>query len=168
MLEIEGILGKASVFRGLAKEDLAEVFNIVREERFRQGQTIMQEGDEGAKMYILVDGELSVSKTLTMKFGEDDYRKTEKALNKLNAKHHPIFGEMALIAQDKRSASVTCDTDCLLLEINREDFLRLVETRPEMGIRILLNISAMLIKRLQQADQDVIRLTTALSIALSR
>jgi CRP/FNR family transcriptional regulator, cyclic AMP receptor protein len=167
MLDIEEILGKASVFKGLTKEDLSEIIKIVREERFRQGETIMQEGDDGAKMYILVEGELAVSKALTLKFGEDDFRKTEKALNRLTAKNHPVFGEMALIAKDKRSASVVCDTDCLLLEIDRDDFLRLIESRSDIGNRILLNISSMLIRRLQQADQDVMRLTTALSIALS-
>ena len=168
MIENEQTLGNAAVFNGLKNEDLSEVLRIVREKRFQKGETIMQEGDEGTTMYMLIEGELGISKALTMKFGENDYRKTEKALNRLTAKDHPIFGEMALIAKDKRSASIVANTDCRLLEINRDDFIRLVESKPELGVRILLNLSEMLISRLRQSSQDVIRLTTALSIALSK
>jgi CRP-like cAMP-binding protein len=75
---------------------------------------------------------------------------------------------MALIGQDTRSASISAKTDCLLLEINRDDFIRLIESRPALGIKILMNLSRQLIGHLKKCNQDVIRLTTALSIALSK
>jgi CRP-like cAMP-binding protein len=53
------------------------------------------------------------------------------------------------------------------LEIRREDLLDLIEKRPQMGIKILKRIAQLLASRLRQSSQDVIRLTTALSIALS-
>jgi len=168
MMNIEEAVRKSSIFRGLQDNEIAEVLSIIREERFHQGDLIMQEGDEGNTMYMILEGELGVSKSLTMKFGEDDYRKTEKILNRLTARDHAVFGEMALIAKDKRSASIMASTDCVLLEINRDDFIRLIESKPELGVRILLNLSQLLISRLRQSSQDVIKLTTALSIALSR
>ncbi len=168
MLEIGEALKDSSIFRGLRDEELEAVLNIVREKRFHKDDVIMQEGDEGNTMYMILEGELGVSKSLTMKFGEDDYRQTEKVLNRLTAKDHAVFGEMALIAQDKRSASIVANTDVILLEISRDDFIRLMESRPELGVRILLNLSRLLIARLRQSSQDIIRLTTALSIALSR
>lgn len=168
MKDLEEAVRKSSVFKGLKDEELAEVLNIIREKRFHKGDMIMQEGAEGNTMYMILEGELGVSKSLTMKFGEDDYRKTEKVLNRLTAKDHAVFGEMALIAKDKRSASIVANTDCVLIEINRDDFIRLIESKPELGVRILLNLSESLIGRLRQSSQDVMKLTTALSIVLSR
>lgn len=168
MMEIIDALRNAPIFQGLGEEELAEVLNIVREKRFHKDDVIMQEGDEGGTMYMILEGELGVSKALTMKFGEDDYRKTEKVLNHLTARNHAVFGEMALIARDTRSASILATTDCVLLEVSRDDFIRLMESKPELGVKILLNLSRLLIARLRQSSQDVIRLTTALSIALSK
>lgn len=167
-MEIADALRDSLIFKGLREEDLSEILNVVREKRFHEGDLIMQEGDDGNSMYMILEGELGVSKSLTMKFGEDDFRKTEKILNRLTAKDHAIFGEMALIAQDKRSASIQANTDCVLLEMSRDDFIRLIESRPELGVKILFNLSQLLISRLRQSSQDIIRLTTALSIALSR
>ena len=103
-----------------------------------------------------------------MKFGEDDFRKTEKVLTRFRPEDHAIFGEMALIGQDSRSATIIAKTECMLLEIKRDDFIRLIESDPELGVKILMNLSGLLVNRLRQSSQDVIRLTTALSIALSR
>lgn len=50
----------------------------------------------------------------------------------------------------------------------REDFVRLVESRPELGVEILLKLSELLVGRIRHANEDVVRLTTALSIALSK
>lgn len=168
MMDLMEAVKKSSLFKGLKDEEIKEILNIIKEKRFKKGDIIMQEGDEGYTMYMILEGELGVSKSLTMKFGEDDYRKTEKVLDRLTAQHHALLGEMALIAKDKRSASIAANTDCVLLEINRDDFILLVESKPELGVRILLNLSESLISRLRQSSQDVIKLTTALSIALSR
>jgi len=156
------------IFTGLQDSELDEILNITREKRFRQGDVIMQEGDEGDTMYMVVAGEVGVSKTLTMKFGDDDFRKTEKVLTRFSPEDHVVFGEMALICQDSRSASVVAHTDCLLLEIKREDFVRLVESRTDLGVKVLLKLSELLVGRIRRANEDVVRLTTALSIALSK
>ncbi|MFC1580121.1 cyclic nucleotide-binding domain-containing protein [Thermodesulfobacteriota bacterium] len=156
------------IFTGLQDDELDAVLNITREKRFCEGDAIMQEGDGGDTMYMVVEGEVGISKTLTMKFGDDDFRKTEKVLTRFRPEDNVVIGEMALICQDSRSASVLANTDCVLLEISREDFVRLVESRPELGVKILLKLSELLVGRIRHANEDVIRLTTALSIALSK
>ena len=167
-MDIEEILRQSTIFNMLKEDELADVKNIIREIRFHAGDVIMQEGDEGDTMYMVVQGEVGVSKSLTMKFGDDDFRTTDKVLTRIRADEYAIFGEMALIARDSRSATIVADTDCLLLEINRGDFVRLIEDRPDLGVKILLKLSEQLIGRLKQSSQDIIRLTTALSIALSK
>lgn len=167
-MEVKDAIKKSLIFKDLQDDELDEVLKITHEKRFKQGDIIMQEGDEGDTMYIVLDGEVGVSKSLTMKFGDDDYRKTEKVLTRFRPEDHAVFGEMALIGQDSRSATIQAGSDCIFLEINRNDFVQLIEDRPGLGVKILMKISQLLVKRLRQSSQDVIRLTTALSIALSK
>ena len=100
-MEIAEIVRNSFIFKTLDDEELGEVLRVVREKRFLKGEVIMQEGEKGDTMYMVAEGEVGVSKTLTMKFGDDDFRKTEKVLTRFRSDDHVIFGEMALIAQDK-------------------------------------------------------------------
>jgi len=156
------------IFSSLDDGEIAEVLNITREKNFSEGDAIMHEGEEGDTMYIVVDGEVEISKSLTMKFGDHDFRMAEKVLRRFRPEDHVIFGEIALIGQDNRSASIVARTDCILLEIKRDDFIGLIEGKPELGVKILMKLSELLVNRLRQSSQDIIRLTTALSIALSK
>jgi CRP/FNR family cyclic AMP-dependent transcriptional regulator len=168
MGDIRETVRKTSIFKNLGDDEISEVLNITTEKRVHHKDLIMQEGDEGSTMYMLLEGEVEVSKSLTMKFGGDDLRKAEKVLSTLRAQDHVILGEMALIANEKRSASVLAKTDCVLLEIRRDDFMRLIETTPLLGVKVLLDLAELLAARLRHSDENVIRLTTALSIALRR
>jgi len=161
-------LKQMPLFDTLDQDELKQVVLITRKRRFHEGQTIMREGEQDNTMYLVLEGEVEVTKTLTMKFGENDFRETDKVLSRFRAEDQVVFGEMALIAQDTRSATVVALGECVLLEIKRNDFLRIVERFPAMGAKLLLKISQLLIARLRQSSQDIIRLTTALSIALSR
>jgi CRP/FNR family transcriptional regulator, cyclic AMP receptor protein len=167
-MEIVEAVRNASIFETLEADEIEDVLKVVREKRFSKGDVVMQEGDQGDSLYILVEGEVGVSKSLTMKFGDDDFRQEEKVLTRLLAKDRVIFGEMAMIGRDSRSATVLARSDCVLAEIRRDDFLGLVEGHPKIGVKILLKVAELLVTRLRQASRDVIRLTTALSIALSK
>jgi CRP/FNR family cyclic AMP-dependent transcriptional regulator len=168
MGDIRETVRKASIFKNLEEEEISEILNITTEKRVHRKDLIMQEGDEGSTMYMLLEGEVEVSKALTMKFGGEDIRKAEKVLSTLRDHDHVMLGEMALIAKEKRSASILAKTDCVLLEIRRDDFMRLIETKPVLGVKVLLDLAELLAARLRHSDENVIRLTTALSIALSR
>lgn len=163
----EEIIKETFIFNDLDEQEVAGILKITKERRFSKGKTIMQEGQEGDSMYIVADGDVEVSKTLAMKGGEGDFTKREKVLKRFKAEDNVVFGEIAMIDRENRSASVVTTTDCILLEIRREDLLGLMEKRPQMGIKILKRIAQLLASRLRQSSQDVIRLTTALSIALS-
>jgi len=167
-MNIAEAVQNASIFHALDADELNDVIRIIQEKRFQEGDVIMREGDEGDTLYILAEGEVGVSKSLTMKFGDDDYRETEKVLTRFRDTDHVIFGEMALIGRDNRSATIVARTDCTLAEIRRDDFISLIEGHPKIGVKILLEVADLLVSRLKQASQDVIRLTTALSIALSK
>ncbi|MFH1092373.1 MAG: cyclic nucleotide-binding domain-containing protein, partial [Pseudomonadota bacterium] len=134
---------------------------------FTAGQEVMKEGEPGDSMYVIAEGALEIHKVLTMKFGEDDFRETEKTLVVIKAEDHAVTGEMALITEDARSATVTSMDDAKLYKITRENFLNLAQAKPELGFKVIMRLAILLSQRLTKANNDVIRLTTALSIALS-
>jgi len=167
MEEIE-FLKAVPILRDLADEELHQFLKIARRARFPRGSAILTEGQTGETMYIMEDGSVEISKTLVMIKGQENSRDRDKVLTKLSAENHAIFGEVALFEQSKRTATVVALTDCLLLEISKADFLRLAEENPRIGYKITRNITQLLCSRLRKTDEDTIKLTTALSMALSR
>ena len=162
------LLRDIAIFLTLDGGEMEQVLSITRERRFGGGEIVMEEGGEGDTMYVVLEGEVEVSKSLLMKFGDNDFRETEKVLTRFRPEDHMVFGEMALIGEDTRSATIITMEECRLLEINRSDFLQLLRSSPAIGVKVLLKISELLISRLRRASEDTIRLTTALSIALSK
>ena len=167
-MEEIAFLKKIPILRDLNEEELGQFLKIARRVRFPKGQSILTEGQTGETLYIMEEGMVEISKTLVMGKGQENSRDRDKVLTKLSAEDHAIFGEVALFEQSKRTATVVALTDCLLLEISKPDFLRLAEENPRVGYKITRNIAQLLCSRLRKADEDTIKLTTALSMALSR
>ena len=167
-MEDEKLLKAIPILRDLDEEELRQVLKIARPVQFPRGKVILKEGETGETMYIIAEGVVEVSKTLVMMRGREDLQDRDKVLTKLSAEDHAIFGEVALFEKSKRTATVLALTDCRMLEISKPDFLRLAEENPRIGYKITRNIVQLLCSRLRKTDEDTIKLTTALSIALSR
>ena len=164
----EKFLKDIPFLRDLGEEDLQQILKIVCRVRFPAGKTILQEGEIGQTMYMVEEGEVEISKRLVMTPGLEERKNRDKILTKLSVQDHAVFGEVALFEEGKRTATVTAVTECVLLEIAKADFLKLAEENPRLGYRVTHNITRMLCARLRKADEDTIKLTTALSIALRR
>jgi len=167
-MEEKQFLKRIPILQDLDEEEIRRLLKITRPLRYPKGAVILKEGEPGESMYIIEEGMVEISKSLVMKWGREDYQDRDKILTKLSAEDHAIFGEVALFEQNRRTASVVALTDSLLLEISKADFLRLAEENPWIGYKITRNIAQLLCSRLRKADEDTIKLTTALSIALSR
>jgi len=132
---------------------------------FKAGETIIREGDTGDEMYILLDGEVEISRKLTM-LASQEQDNVNKTLVTLTAKEHPFFGEMGLLGQKERTASVVAKKDCKLVTIKQEAFEYLCNQDPKMGVAILKLIALTAGERLLKTNKDVMKLTTALCLAL--
>jgi CRP/FNR family cyclic AMP-dependent transcriptional regulator len=117
-----------------------------------------------AEAVIMVSGKVEITKQLTLVLEEDTPK--ERVMIRLKAEDGVYFGEMALLENETRSATVTALTDCSLLELHREDFLDLIWHNPVMGIKLLLRLAQVLSRHLRKSNQDVIKLTTALAVSL--
>jgi CRP/FNR family transcriptional regulator, cyclic AMP receptor protein len=159
------LLSEPALFKGLSREQIAKLLSITHRVSFKKGDVIMKEGEVGHHMYIMHDGTVEVVKSLVLE-GMDDDADRGKVFTHLSAGDHAVFGEIALLEESKRTATIRALTDCVLYEISKDEFLLLAEKDQELGYRVLLNLSRIVSARLRKADEDTVKLTTALSIIL--
>jgi len=97
------------------------------------GQALFKEGEPGELMYILISGTAEISVN-----------------NKLmeTATAGAVLGEMAMIDEGVRSATVTAKTDCKFLEIGHKRFSFLIQETPNFAVHIMKVIA----KRLRKTD----------------
>jgi CRP/FNR family transcriptional regulator, cyclic AMP receptor protein len=162
------LLRKVGILADLDEEDLRKVLAISQRVAFKAGETIMREGEQGESMYFFVEGEVDVTKNLTLKLGDRDFATAEKSMNKLSADHVSVFGEMSVFGPEPRSATITAGSDCVLYSVNGAEFTELCNAEPMIGLSIVRRIAAVLCSRVRKGNGDVLKLSTALSIALSR
>ena len=120
------------LFRDISGEEVSHVAQIAEEREFGKEQIIFEEGDAGDSMFIIVDGAVRIHK------GEKEIAVLSKG---------KFIGEMALLDQEPRSASITSTEETTLLEINGEDFYDLMASRME----IMQGIVKVLTQRLRNA-----------------
>ena len=155
---------KIILFQDLEDRELEQVLSRTYPREFPAGRVIIQEGDPGDSVYIMISGEVEITKQLTLVLDKDTPK--ERVMIRLKAEDGVYFGEMSLLENDPRSATVTALSDCRVLELYQKDFLELVRNDPAMGLKLLLRLAQLLSRHLRKTDQDVVKLTTALAISL--
>jgi CRP/FNR family transcriptional regulator, cyclic AMP receptor protein len=160
------LLRETEIFKGLSGEQIGKILRISRKVIFPENEVIMREGDQGDTMYIILEGTVEVVKSLVKGDPDEEDDKTNKVFTRLDASVHAVFGEIALLETMKRTATIKTVTKCRFYEIKKDDFLSMAEADHELGYRILLNLARIVSARLRKADEDTIKLTTALSIIL--
>jgi len=156
-----------SLFKGLADRELRLICDIVAKTKVDAGYVIIQEGDVGDDLFLLDQGVVDIHKTLTIVTSRHDFGTKERSFIRLTGEQHPYFGEMALFGNGERSATVKAVTRCELFVIKNDDFRTLCESEPKVGYVVVTNIALILSEYLRKTNEDVIKLTTALSLALS-
>jgi CRP/FNR family transcriptional regulator, cyclic AMP receptor protein len=155
---------KNHLLKDLSDDELQLILAGTTLREYQTDGVIMQEGEPGDAMYIMCEGSVAITKRLTLELGEDAPR--EKTMIRFRAEEGVILGEMALIESDVRSATVTALTPCLMLELTKEKFYLLLEQYPKIGVKILLRLAQSLSQRLRKASDELVKVTTALAIAL--
>jgi CRP-like cAMP-binding protein len=155
---------KIFLFQDLEGPEVEQVLVHGESREFPAGAVILREGEEGDSMFIMCEGEVEITKRLTLELDEETPK--ERVMVRLKADDGVSFGEMALLEREARSATVTALTPVRLLELHREEFMGLLQDNPQMGVKILLRLAQLLSRHLRKTNQDVVKLTTALAIAL--
>jgi CRP/FNR family cyclic AMP-dependent transcriptional regulator len=155
---------KNHLLKDLSESELQQILAGTTPREFQADEVIMHEGDAGDAMYIMCEGSVIITKRLTLELSEDTPK--EKTMIRFRAEEGVVLGEMALIESDVRSATVTALTPCLMLELTKEKFYLLLEQFPDIGVKILLRLAQYLSSRLRKSSNELVKVTTALAIAL--
>jgi len=117
---------ESRVFDKKMTDEVVAAFRSRPPQRYPSSRVIMKEGDSGVFMYLVLQGRVAISiqSHIVEKVGSGG-----------------LFGEMALIDESARAATATAETDCVLLSINRNDFLTLVRTKPGFAVSLLKAIA---------------------------
>lgn len=103
------------------------------------GTVIFQEGDPGDAMALLMSGEIAVDK-------EDGHGVQQRVAL---IPHGRTFGEMAVIDGERRSASCTATTECIIAVFPKAQFERLVTSHPGLAIKFLTRLNKLMSQRLR-------------------
>jgi CRP-like cAMP-binding protein len=138
------ILEKVPLFAGLPPGELAELNGRLRRRRLARGQTLFLEGDPGTSLCIVETGRVKLG--LTSPEGR------EIILTLLGP--GDVFGELALLDGQPRSANASAVEPSDVLLLARDDFLAFLRQRPELATVLLATLSGWL-RRLTTQMQDV-------------
>ena len=121
------MLKTVSIFEQTPEHILDMISLLLEEVEISAGETVFEKGESGDSLYMIVDGKVRV---------HDEGR----TLNYLEA--GDVFGEMALLDPQPRSASVVAEQDTRLLYLNQEHFTQLLLKRGEVGLGIMRVLTA--------------------------
>ncbi len=145
-------------FFSMYRDDTAtirKISDMCARRSYRKGKYIIREKEFGDELYIIYSGEIDiVKKTLQ----HEEYTVTNMCADECAL----YVGEMALIDNDRRSASVLAKTDCECLVISRDNFLAFGDENPRVGLAITREIARQLVMNLRKSNSDIITLFSAL------
>lgn len=141
MPSLSEIILNVPIFSDLESDALDKISQIGQIKTYAKDSVILMEEDAGTALFVIVSGKVKVSRIsnegreviLTI-LGESDF-----------------FGEMAILDGLTRSATVTAISDAELFMIQRNDFLDLLQARPEVSIALLKELAG----RLRSADLKI-------------
>jgi CRP/FNR family cyclic AMP-dependent transcriptional regulator len=97
---------------------------------FQQDQELFHQGDTGDAAYLILNGQARV--TIDSPAGELELAKAEQ---------NEIVGEIAILCDVPRTATVTAETELVTLRISKDLFFRLIEEFPQMAIEIMRELA---------------------------
>ena len=128
------------LFAVVEDEALEALADLLIERRVPKHQTIVEEGLPGDYMYVIRDGQVKVTKL------SGDGR--EKILELLGP--GDFFGEMSLLDNAERSASVKSLTETRILALSRKDFLKELRRNPDLAMAVIQELT----RRVRQMDEQ--------------
>jgi CRP/FNR family transcriptional regulator, cyclic AMP receptor protein len=120
--EAVDLIAGVPLFQGLEKKELEDVARTVHERTFNPGDTVAQEGQGGVGFFVIKDGEakVTIAGDEVRRLGPGDY-----------------FGEIALITEGARTATVTAESELRCYGLTPWEFRPLVQSNASIAWKIL-------------------------------
>ena len=139
------LLQKTDLFQDLTKEELGKITGIAIKESHKGGDVVFEEGETGDRFYLILKGEIRISKIIP--------GVGEEALVVL--KKGAYFGEMSLIDDQPRSAHAIVNRPAELMVIERGDFERVLIKDKELAYKLLWSFVRTLSHRLRETNEKI-------------
>lgn len=120
------LLAKVPLFAACSKKQLSQIAAIADEIDLREGKVLTRQGGPGREFFVLLEGEVDVERD-----GE--------RINQLGA--GDFFGEMGLISQKSRNATITATSPLRALVITETNFKRLLRENPAISMKVLEKVA---------------------------
>ena len=136
------VLANVPIFEHLTEKELSEVLRLTHERTYKKDEHVFKKLAPAEGMYVILDGGVLItdsdSETVFATLESGDF-----------------FGELALLDEEPRSASAISTMPSRLIGFFRTDLLTLMKRSPELGNKILLNLSRVLGERLRRTNQEL-------------
>ena len=139
------LLRQTDLFEGLTPEELGKITGISVKETPKAGEVIFEEGEEGERFYLILKGEVRISKMIPG-VGEEALVVLSKGA---------YFGEMSLIDNQPRSAHAIVNKSTELMVIERQDFEGLLSHDKELAYKLLWTFLRTLSRRLRETNEKI-------------
>lgn len=136
------VLGEVPIFENLTPKELKDLARLTHERFYKANEPVFKKLAPGEGMYVILKGTVEIkdpdSNTTFATLGSGDF-----------------FGELALLDEEPRSAMAVATEASELVGFFRTDLLTLMKRGPELGNKILLNLSRVLGERLRRTNLEL-------------
>jgi CRP-like cAMP-binding protein len=121
------LLKAVPLFAGSSSRELERLGMLIDEVGMPAGRVLFNQGDHASELFIVVDGQVRVERdgAVLATRGPGEF-----------------FGEMALVSEGTRMATVTCETDCRFFVLAHREFHSLMDEFPELKMRVLETLAS--------------------------
>ena len=128
-------LANVPLFRGCSRKELEKIAKAGDEITMTAGSVIVDQGQTGREAFVVLDGSVTV-------------KRNGRKINSVGA--GAVVGELSLLDHGPRTATVTCDTDCVLLVIDQRHFRAVLEDVPVIAVKL----AAALAEKVRDLDRQ--------------
>ena len=136
------VMGQVPIFENLTPKELKDLARLTHERFYKANEPVFKKLAPGEGMYVILKGTVEIkdpdSNTTFATLGSGDF-----------------FGELALLDEEPRSAMAVATEASELIGFFRTDLLTLMKRDPELGNKILLNLSRVLGERLRRTNLEL-------------
>ena len=135
-------LEKVPIFENLSDKELKNIGQLTHEREYKSTEYVFKKHAPAEGMYVILKGDIEIKDP-----------ESEKIFAKLHS--GDFFGELALLDEEPRSATAKAIKPSKLIGFFRTDLLVLIKRYPDLGNKILLNLSRVLGERLRQTNLEL-------------
>lgn len=125
-------LSRVPLFRQIEQVHLEQIADVMNEQRFEAGSTILHQGDAGKGLYLLLEGRAVVQR----RDSDGNVREVDVL------EPFDFFGELSLLDSEPITASIVTHAPCLCLVLPKALFLEKLRAAPEMAVGMLLELAS--------------------------